>query len=69
MIERMTGAELRACLHACDLSNVRAAALLGVSPRAVQLWLIDERPIPALVRRVMRSASRGLLSVEALERL
>lgn len=62
-----TAGDLRAAMLMCELDNARLAALCGVTPRAVQLWVAGERPIPLLVRRVLKAASIGLVSIRTLE--
>lgn len=45
----MTSDQLRAALAALSLSQTAAASVLGVTPRAVRLWLAGDRPVPAYV--------------------
>lgn len=58
--------ELRAAMAELGLSTTQLATLCGVSRRAVEHWLAGSRPIPKLVRRVMRAAVLGGVSVNAL---
>lgn len=65
----MTGSGLRAELAALRLSQVDFAGLLFVTPRAVHLWLTDERKIPGPViawLAIFKSLSRSaqLLAVD-----
>lgn len=63
------GLALRTLLHVAEMTPGQLAVLCGVSPRAVQLWLKDQRPMPVLVRRVMRGIALGVVSRRALEGL
>lgn len=60
------GVELKASMAMLDMKPGEVAQLCGVTVRAVQLWLADERPIPLLVARVMRGGALGLVSIRAL---
>lgn len=63
------GAELHGSMVMLEMSKRDVAALCGVTVRAVELWLADERPIPPLVRRVLKGAALGLVSVRTLQAL
>lgn len=45
----MESAELKALIRSLDLTQVDFAALVGVTPRAVNLWMTEERTIPGPV--------------------
>lgn len=62
-------ADLEASMTMIGMGTAGVAHLFGVTPRSVQLWLAGERPVPVIVRRVMRGMALGLISREALERL
>jgi DNA-binding transcriptional regulator YiaG len=50
----VSGVELRAALEALGLSQAEFAGLLGVTPRAVALWLAGERLVPGPVVAYLR---------------
>lgn len=63
------GKALAASMSISGMGTADVAKLCGVSVRAVQLWLADERPVPVLAGRVMRGIALGVLSRKALETL
>lgn len=50
----MTGVELSEALVGIGLSQVQFARLLTVTPRAVQLWISDQRHVPGPVGAYLR---------------
>lgn len=61
------GAQLRADMETAGLTKGWLCAMAGVTPRAVELWWADERPIPPLVRKLVRGLALGLLPRPVLE--
>lgn len=64
-----TGKDLHVHMLVAEVTKAELAALCGVTPRAVEQWLSGARPVPALVRRVVRGIALGCVSREALKRL
>lgn len=64
-----TAKSLQASMTIAEMSSRDVANLCGVSPRAVQLWLNGERPVPVLVRRVLHGIALGAVSRRTLEGL
>jgi hypothetical protein len=50
----MTSGELKRFIHESGLTQAALAKLLGVTARAVSLWLIEERAIPGPAEAYMR---------------
>lgn len=61
------GAQLRADMLVAGVTKGWLAAMAGVTPRAVELWWADKRPIPPLVRKLVRGLALGLLPRATLE--
>jgi len=55
----MTATQLRAALKRLGLSQVAAAARLGVAPRTMRYWVAGERRIPEPVAILLRTWIRG----------
>ncbi len=51
----MTATQLRAALKRLGLSQVAAAARLGVAPRTMRYWVAGERRIPEPVAILLRA--------------
>ena len=51
----MTATQLRAALKRLGLSQVAAAARLGVAPRTMRYWVAGERRIPEPVAILLRT--------------
>ncbi len=51
----MTATQLRAALKRLGLSQVAAAARLGVAPRTMRYWVAGERRIPEPVSILLRT--------------
>ena len=51
----MTAKQLRAALKHLDLTQVGAAARLGVAPRTMRYWVAGERRIPEPVAILLRT--------------
>lgn len=62
----MTADELQRALDRLDLSQVGAAAVLGISDRAVRRYLAGT-PIPEPTAKLLRLALAGKISVRAIE--
>lgn len=63
------GADLKASMLIAEMSKAQVCMMFDVSPRAVEYWITDERPIPVVVRKVMRGIALGLLPRRVLEAL
>lgn len=50
----MSAAELRAILDRLGLSQSEASRLLGIDPRTMRRWVLDEQPVPAPVAILFR---------------
>lgn len=61
-----TGADLRLVMAAAGLSKPQVAALTGYTTRSVEQWLSGTRPVPLLVRRMMRVVMLGRVSLNEL---
>jgi transcriptional regulator with XRE-family HTH domain len=49
----MNAAELRALLARLEMSQLALARLLGVDPRTVRRWVLDEANIPEPIARLL----------------
>lgn len=64
----MTATEYRVALAALNLSQVRAAALLGVDPRTSRKWALGQYPVPRMAALVLRlMMDKGVSADEANE--
>lgn len=61
-----TAADLREVMAERGLSKSQVAALTGYTTRSVETWLAGTRPVPLLVRRVMRGLVAGAVNLNAL---
>lgn len=61
--------DLEASMIIAEMSKGQVAMLCDVTPRAVEQWLSGRRPVPVLVRKVMRGIALGLLPKRTLEAL
>jgi len=50
----MTGSDLKVILGELDLTQADFARLLGITPRAIALWIADERTIPGPAEAYLR---------------
>jgi hypothetical protein len=50
----MTGSDLKAILAELELAQAGFARLLGITPRAIALWIADERTIPGPAEAYLR---------------
>lgn len=50
----MTAAQLRAVLDRLGLSQSEASRLLGIDPRTMRRWVLDEQPVPSPVAILFR---------------
>jgi hypothetical protein len=50
----MNGEDLRKQLHDLQLNHSELARLVGITPRAVNLWIADERAVPGPVESYLR---------------
>jgi DNA-binding transcriptional regulator YiaG len=55
----MTAPQLRSTLKRLGLSQVAAAAQLGVAPRTMRYWVAGERRIPEAVALLLRLWARA----------
>lgn len=63
----MSGEDLRATITELGLSQAEFARLVGVSSRAVTLWLVEERKIPGPVEAYVRLLFSGPASLRQAE--
>lgn len=61
------GPHLREAMAQAGVTKGWLAAVADVSPRAVEHWLSGKRPVPALVRKVMRGMVAGVVPRDAIE--
>lgn len=59
-------ADLRAAMADAGLSNSQLACLTGYTVRSVETWVAGSRPVPLLVRRVVRAVAAGAVSLNTL---
>jgi DNA-binding transcriptional regulator YiaG len=64
----MTAAELSAHLTAQQISAEYLARVLGVSGRAVRMWLAGDRAVPEPVAKLVRLVDSGAVTHAAVER-
>lgn len=62
----MTPAELSAILARLGLTQAGAASVLGVSPRAMRMWIAGDRAIPRPVGKLLRLIDAGALTPDAV---
>jgi len=65
----MSPHQYRAALAKLDISQVKAAHLLGVDPRTSRAWALDQARIPASVAIVLRLMVKGRITVEDVEQV
>lgn len=63
------GVDLRASMLMAEMSKAQVAMMFDVTPRAVEQWQSGKRPVPVIVRKVMRGIALGLLPKRTLEAL
>jgi len=54
----MTPAQYRKAISALDLSQIRAAAFLGIAPRTSQGYALGEYPVPEAIAKLLRLMAR-----------
>ena len=64
----MTPAELRTILQHLGLTQAGAAAVLGVSERAVRAWADGFRNVPKPAAKLLRLMVDGSLTTEQVQR-
>lgn len=64
----MTPTDLRTILQHLGLTQAGAAAVLGVSERAVRSWIAGYRNIPAAEQKLLRLMLDGTLTAEQVQR-
>jgi DNA-binding transcriptional regulator YiaG len=64
----MSPLELRTILQHLGLTQAGAAAVLGVSERAVRSWASGFRNIPAAEQKLLRLMLDGTLTAEQVQR-
>jgi predicted transcriptional regulator len=64
----MFASDLRSALDEFELSQVELARLVGVTPRAVNMWLQGDREIPGPVEAYMRLFSMLPVAMRTFER-
>jgi DNA-binding transcriptional regulator YiaG len=57
----MSPSKLRHTLRSLGLSQAGASRLLGVTDRAVQMWVAGDRSVPDWVSRALRLMAAGTL--------
>ena len=55
-----------ALLHSLGLTQVGAAAMLGVSDRAIRMWASGDRAVPEPVAKILRLVAAGQISAAAV---
>lgn len=60
----MTSTQYRSAIEGLKLSQVRAAAFLGVSPRTSQGYALGEYPVPEAIAKLLRLMVRLKLNPE-----
>jgi DNA-binding transcriptional regulator YiaG len=63
----MTPDELRRILMALDMTQQRAARLLGRDQRTVRHWVAGDRAVPPEAAIVLRLLARGQITVAEIE--
>ena len=64
----MTPTELRATISHLGLTQVGVAGILGVTSRAVGMWVAGDRKVPALLAKVLRLIIAGKITVQDLDK-
>lgn len=59
----MTPEEYRAALLRLGVSQVQAAVVFGVDERVARRWAKGDRPIPALVVKILRLMLDGKITI------
>lgn len=63
----MTPTDLRASLAMLEISQVEAAATLGVDGSTVRRWISGKTEIPAPVGKLIKLMTLGLVAVQAVK--
>ncbi len=64
----MTPTDLRIILNSLGLTQAEAAAVLGVSERAVRAWADGFRNVPAPAQKLLRLMLDGTVTAKQVER-
>jgi len=62
----MTPADFRAALARLALTQSGAASVLGVTDRAIRMWLTGARSVPAPVAKLMRLMADGKIAADTV---
>ena len=63
----MTPEQLKEIMAKLDFNTADVAVVMGVTRRAVQLWLAGKTPVPNSVDIVLHAIFEGLLPIEWVE--
>jgi DNA-binding transcriptional regulator YiaG len=63
----MTSLQFRNVIAKIGLSQVRAARVLGVTPRTVRRWALDEVKIPPTAAKLLRLMQMGEISTQQVK--
>lgn len=63
----MTPNQFRAAIGRLDLSQVKAAQLVGADPRTGRRWALGERPVPECVAILLRLLVKGKITMKDVE--
>ena len=64
---RMTSHKFRIALSRIPLSQVRAAHILGVSPRTVRRWALDQAKVTPTAAKLLRLMAKGIVTVQQVK--
>jgi DNA-binding transcriptional regulator YiaG len=63
----MTSLQFRNVIAKIGLSQVQAAHVLGVTPRTVRRWALDEVKIPPTAAKLLRLMQMGEISTQQVK--
>ena len=63
----MTSLQFRNVIAKIGLSQVQAARVLGVTPRTVRRWALDEVKIPPTAAKLLRLMQMGEISTQQVK--
>jgi DNA-binding transcriptional regulator YiaG len=63
----MTALQFRTVITKVGLSQVQAAHVLGVTPRTVRRWALDEVKIPPPAAKLLRLMQMGQISTQQVK--
>jgi hypothetical protein len=67
MDREMTEKQFRAAIARLELSQARAAQLVGADPRTGRRWALGERPVPTCVGILLRLLIAGKITIADVE--